>query len=137
MTRSGPSSRISRSSSVPIVAISTIWSRVWARPVISRSIQTSTYASRRSPDRWPALDLTFAAARGDRHDRSRRQPFDDPTGGAVGAPVAHAVVQAGRPPLPEPGGDDPQPPPTPVRGTRDVDPGEALLDVVDEPFELA
>ena len=43
-TRSGPSAMIVRSSSVTIVAISTITSLVWSRPVISRSIHTSTTA---------------------------------------------------------------------------------------------
>ena len=43
-TRSGPSAMIARSSSVTIVAISTITSLVWSSPVISRSIHTSTTA---------------------------------------------------------------------------------------------
>ena len=41
-TRSGPSAMIVSSSSVTIVAISTMTSRVWSSPVISRSIHTST-----------------------------------------------------------------------------------------------
>ncbi len=42
MTRSGPSAMTSSSSSVMIVAISTMTSRPGSRPVISRSIQAST-----------------------------------------------------------------------------------------------
>ena len=45
ITRSGPSATIVSSSSVTIVAISTMTSDVWSSPVISRSIHTSTVPS--------------------------------------------------------------------------------------------
>ena len=49
-TRSGPSAMIVSSSSVTIVAISTMTSRVWSSPVISRSIHTSTVGT--LPSGW-------------------------------------------------------------------------------------
>ena len=96
------------SSSVTIVAISTIWSRVWSRPVISRSIHTNTGTE---PSGTVATRL-------------RREPFDEPTVSV--APVADSIVQPARPALPELGRLDDQPPAAPERRTRHVATGEAL-----------
>ena len=81
-TRSGPSATISSWSSVTSVAISTITSRAGSRPVISRSIHTSTPAR----------------LRGRCALRVRRPPSGRRRGGDNGRRAAHP----GRPPRPRP-----------------------------------
>ena len=62
ITRSGPSATISSSSSVTSVAISTMTSWLGSRPVISRSIHTSTGVTLPVPFAGPPLTCSHRAA---------------------------------------------------------------------------
>src|SRR5215204_5817921 len=69
MTMSGPSATMASSSSVTIVATSTITSCRWSRPVISRSIHTST-----APDLTGGTMITVSAGGGDGFGRALSEP---------------------------------------------------------------
>ena len=118
ITRSGPSAMMRSSSSVTIVAISTIWSRVWSSPVISRSIHTSIV---QEPSGTWRRDY---GARRSMIQRVRR-------GGSGRGRAAGSAGPARTPPTRR------QAPPTPERRARHVGVGEASGALGEAPLELA